>query len=151
VRTGVTVLCLSGAVGGGLLGSARLHATKHDARPSQASPVTTTSISALDYTDGVLRTDEGAWTIGRAGDLIATGDWDCDGVATVALLRPATGALYSFRDWARVGDDLVADLLGSIDGATGLDAKDVDGDGCDEVLVDRVGDEPAVVRPPDHL
>lgn len=39
-------------------------------------------------------------TIGADGDLVALGDWHCDGIDTPALLRPATGEVFVFPDWA---------------------------------------------------
>ncbi len=39
-------------------------------------------------------------TLGTEGDLVALGDWDCDGVATPALLRPTTGEVFVFADWS---------------------------------------------------
>src|SRR5690606_1469011 len=46
------------------------------------------------------------WSIGQPGDLAALGDWDCDGEATPALLRPSTGEVFVFREWAAEGDPL---------------------------------------------
>ena len=40
------------------------------------------------------------WRVGEPGDLVAVGDWDCDGTATPAVVRPATGRLYLFDAWA---------------------------------------------------
>jgi len=38
-------------------------------------------------------------SLGDEGDLVALGDWDCDGVATPALLRPGTGEVFVFPEW----------------------------------------------------
>lgn len=46
------------------------------------------------------------YAVGRTGDRIAVADWDCDGVATPGLVRPATGEVFLFRSWA-LGDDRV--------------------------------------------
>lgn len=52
------------------------------------------------------------YPVGAAGDQVAVGDWDCDGIATVALVQP-TGRVYLFDAWPQeeplVGA-LVADL-----------------------------------------
>ncbi|HEU5082126.1 MAG TPA: hypothetical protein VFU14_02210 [Acidimicrobiales bacterium] len=37
--------------------------------------------------------------LGDEGDLVALGDWDCDGVATPALLRPESGEVFVFPEW----------------------------------------------------
>jgi len=38
--------------------------------------------------------------LGEEGDLVALGDWDCDGTATPALLRPASGEVFVFPRWS---------------------------------------------------
>lgn len=38
--------------------------------------------------------------VGRPGDLVVLGDWDCDGGATPAVLRPSTGEVFVFSTWA---------------------------------------------------
>lgn len=40
------------------------------------------------------------YDIGQDGDEVAVGDWDCDGAATPALVRPATGEIFLFDGWA---------------------------------------------------
>ncbi|MGH9273971.1 MAG: hypothetical protein ACRDZU_04920 [Acidimicrobiales bacterium] len=45
--------------------------------------------------------------VGRPGDLVVLGDWDCDGSATPAALRPSTGEVFVFSSWAAEGDVLV--------------------------------------------
>ena len=70
------------------------------------------------------------WAVGEPGDVAAVGDWDCDGVATPAVLRPSTGELFTYDDW---GDDRTARRAGSSPGARTIAAVDSDGDGCDEL------------------
>ena len=67
---------------------------------------------------------------------MTVGDWDCDGVHTAALLRPATGEVFVFDAWAGPGVDLTARRVGRVPGATGLSAADLDGDACDEVVAE---------------
>ncbi|HEX4902591.1 MAG TPA: lipopolysaccharide kinase InaA family protein [Acidimicrobiales bacterium] len=38
--------------------------------------------------------------LGEEGDLVALGDWDCDGTATPALLRPTSGEVFVFPRWS---------------------------------------------------
>ena len=98
------------------------------------------------FTDGT-----GRWEVGAPGDLVTLGDWDCDGSKTLALLRPSTGAVYAFLDWATGDRDTTADSLGVVDGANAISTEDADGDGCDDLVVHRVAGEPVTLRPPDHL
>jgi hypothetical protein len=42
--------------------------------------------------------------VGRPGDVVTLGDWDCDGGATPAVLRPTTGEVFVFPAWAGDAD-----------------------------------------------
>ena len=76
---------------------------------------------------------EGArYRVGEAGDRAATGDWDCDGVPTVALLRPSTGAVFVFPAWADAGSALDTPERTRLPGATDLRAAPRL-DGCDDL------------------
>lgn len=119
--------------------------------PRATAPTTTTTVPPFTYTDGVIETDLGRWAIGLPEDLITLGDWDCDGVETPALLRPATGAVYAFNEWAPPERDVVAELLGTLAGASELTADDVDGDGCDDVVAQTDEGEETVFHPADRL
>jgi len=134
-------------------------ATTRSARRSSTTTttVTTTTTAApvaalvwprtqLDFRDGVLTTEDGArYRLGAPGDAAVTGDWGCRGRPTVALLRPSTGEVFAFDDWAEPGRDVVARPVGEVVGATGLEPADVDGDGCAELLVTAPGREPVTV------
>jgi hypothetical protein len=50
-----------------------------------------------------VRKGDDRWAVGQPGDLVAVGDWDCDGEPTPAVLR--AGRLFVFASWA---DDAVA-------------------------------------------
>jgi len=49
---------------------------------------------------GEVRVGRQRWSVGRAGDLVVVGDWNCDRQPTPAVLRPATGGFYVFDGWA---------------------------------------------------
>jgi hypothetical protein len=86
-------------------------------------------------TDGVVEVDGVRYGVGRPGDLLAVADWDCDGAATVALVRPDRGAVFVFDGWASVGADAVATAVTTVAGAVALAAEDPDGDGCGALVV----------------
>lgn len=67
------------------------------------------------------------YRIGRDGDRVAVGDWDCDGAATVALLRPDTGEVHVFDGWASTGGPLDAVAWGRVDGGVSISTP---ADGC---------------------
>ena len=47
---------------------------------------------------GFVSVDGTRYPVGAAGDQVAVGDWDCDGIATVALAQPG-GRVYLFEAW----------------------------------------------------
>ena len=47
---------------------------------------------------GSVSVDGVRYPVGTAGDQVAVGDWDCDGIATVALVQP-DGRVYLFESW----------------------------------------------------
>lgn len=59
--------------------------------------------------------------IGQEGDLVALGDWHCDGVATPALLRPTTGEVFVFPEW-RLDQATEVRALGVFPEASGISA-----------------------------
>jgi hypothetical protein len=67
-----------------------------------------------------VRVGERRWRVGNEGDVVVVGDWDCDGRATPAVLRPASGRLSVFDEWADVGGELTARDVGVTEGATHL-------------------------------
>lgn len=46
------------------------------------------------------------YRLGEASDRLAVGDWDCDGLATPALVRPGTGEVFVFARWATATEPL---------------------------------------------
>jgi len=102
----------------------------------------------LRYAGGVLESGEARWSVGRAGDLVATGDWSCTGLRTLALLRPSTGELFRFDRWPVSGGDATAASFARVTGGTALRAADLDQDGCHELVVEREGSPAEVLRLP---
>lgn len=39
------------------------------------------------------------YRLGRPGDVVVVGDWDCDGIATPGLYRPSTGEALQYDSW----------------------------------------------------
>lgn len=89
--------------------------------------------------DGNLLRVGGSWfRLGDPADSIVVGDWDCDGTATPALLRVATGEVFVFDRWP-VDAPIEQLAAGRVVGATGLRLL-ADGP-CDllEVMRDNAG------------
>lgn len=83
------------------------------------------------------------YSVGEAGDALAVGDWDCDGRATVAVLRPTTGEVFVFDGWAAPGDDLTVRPAGRAAGAVAIAAPA--GAACGDPLVSGPGGDPVAV------
>jgi hypothetical protein len=83
------------------------------------------------------------WTLGEPGDLVTIGDWDCDGVASPAVLRPATGDVFVFPAWAPEGEPATVPAVRTVAGAAAVRAEH--GDGCDRLVVEVAGGDPVVV------
>jgi hypothetical protein len=73
------------------------------------------------------------YQVGEPDDMVALGDWDCDGGATPAVLRPSTGEVFVFSTWARDGDVAVP-AVERVEGADDLVAERGPG-GCARLVV----------------
>ncbi|HEX6597187.1 MAG TPA: hypothetical protein VF045_09640 [Acidimicrobiales bacterium] len=99
------------------------------------------------YVDGVVEAAGRRWEVGQAGDVVALGDWTCAGRRSLAVLRPSTGEVFAFTGWAQAGVEVQAPLVGRVTGGQALRAADLDGDGCNELVVERSAGAPAVLHP----
>ncbi len=92
------------------------------AAPTTPAP-TTTSLDRPDSTaHGPDVTIDGrTYRVGLPGDVVAVGDWDCDGTTAALLLRPATSELYEFMTWAVPGAPATARPAGLVPGARDLE------------------------------
>ena len=70
----------------------------------------------------VIEHDGRRYAIGATGDFVETGDWDCDGQATAAIVRPGTGGVVLFDAWPGPGETISLPERWSIDSPTGADA-----------------------------
>ncbi len=80
------------------------------------------------------------WSLGEEGDHVALGDWDCDGQATPALLRPATGDVFVFDGWAAAGEPLTVAPTARVEGAAGIRAEAGTAP-CDRLVVELASGE----------
>jgi hypothetical protein len=71
--------------------------------------------------------------VGAPGDLIEVGDWDCDRVATPAVLRPSSGEVFVFPSWGTGGPVEVGPVR-SVPGAVSL-LVGADESGCSTLAV----------------
>jgi hypothetical protein len=59
--------------------------------------------AAWTWSGGVLTIGDRRWRLGRPGDVVVLGDWDCNGAASPALYRPASGQVFLFDGYASAG------------------------------------------------
>ncbi len=86
---------------------------------------------------------------GVDGDQVLVGDWDCDGQATPALLRPASGEVFVFTTWAEPGTPAMAPRVAVVPGGATL-AAEPRGDtpsSCPRLSVRRHSGPPVPVDP----
>jgi hypothetical protein len=83
------------------------------------------------------------WELGRPGDVVVVGDWDCDGSASSAVLRPTTGDVFVFAGWADAQPVTVTPAR-SVPGGVGLRVDRAGG--CDALVVETAGGADAVVE-----
>lgn len=62
----------------------------------------------VEVAQGVVSVSGQRWQVAPPDDLVAVGDWDCDGVSTPAVVQPATGAVWTFPRWAEGDEEVVA-------------------------------------------
>jgi hypothetical protein len=91
---------------------------------------------------------EARWTLGQAGDQITLGDWDCDGSASAALLRPPTGDVFLFPDWARSGAPVSVTPIQRVAEAVGIHTEPGDAP-CDRLVVDVASGPPRTIEVPE--
>jgi hypothetical protein len=70
-------------------------------------------------TGNVIVAGAARFEIGVRGDLVSIGDWDCDGSATPAIVRPSTGDVFVFRSWAAPDDRITLQPTTNVPGAVG--------------------------------
>ncbi|HTO00208.1 MAG TPA: protein kinase [Microthrixaceae bacterium] len=76
---------------------------------------------------GNLVVSEGRiYRIGTEGDRVVAGDWGCDGAEGALLLRPSTGEVFMFDNWAVAGHPSEATLIEVVEGAIDLVSHDGD-------------------------
>lgn len=102
---------------------------------------------AVTFAAGVVEAAGRRWAVGQEGDVVALGDWACAGRRSLALLRPSTGEVYAFSSWATADAEVHAPVVSRVAGGQALRSADLDGDGCNELVVERASGAPAVIHP----
>lgn len=73
-----------------------------------------------------IRAEGRTYALGRKGDRVAVGDWDCNGTMTPGLVRPSTGEIFLFASWAGTGTGVTISPTAVLPGAASLRANSAD-------------------------
>jgi len=76
---------------------------------------------AIDVSGTSITAGSASYDIGEAGDRVALGDWDCDGLTTAGLVRPATGEVFLFDGWAGADGAVTVEAASVVPGAQDLE------------------------------
>jgi hypothetical protein len=94
--------------------------------------------AVVEVAGGVVSSSGRRWQVAAPDDLVVIGDWDCDGLATPAVVRPGTGHVWTYANWAEGTEGVVADAAGTVPDA--MSAAAVTVDGCHHLeIVDTAG------------
>ena len=81
----------------------------------------------------VLAAADERYSLGDEDDLVTVGDWDCDGIATPALVDAVTGDVFFFSTWAVDGGSAIAEFATTV--ALPRTLFVTDSGACDELTV----------------
>ena len=109
--------------------------------PPQADAAVQPGLIAPDDTRTEGATEQGPvlehggrrYAIGIEGDIVITGDWDCDGEDTPAIVRPDSGAVVLFETWPNPGEAISMPARWQLEGVK--DAQSESHGACDFLRV----------------
>lgn len=84
------------------VGVARLGVSQN-APPSKVVDCKRATVPDAHLVGRTLHAAGSRYRVGKPGDVVRLGDWDGDGIATPALLRPSSGAVFMFTAWPSAG------------------------------------------------
>ena len=91
--------------------------------PTLIPPTPTPPGDAAAHQRGAIVEHGGSrYLVGTAGDFVATGDWDCDGEPTPAIIRPSTGHVVLFDTWPAAGQSVAMPVRWQVETPTGAEA-----------------------------
>ena len=91
--------------------------------PTLIPPTPTPPGDAAAHQRGAILEHGGSrYLVGAAGDFVATGDWDCDGEPTPAIIRPSTGHVVLFDTWPAAGQSVAMPVRWEVGTPTGAEA-----------------------------
>lgn len=94
-----------------------------DTAPPDTAPPATVPQRPAGVSPGapVLVHEGRRYGVGAPGDTALSGDWNCDGTPTPAILRPATGEVAVFDSWPVPNQSVAPVFVEIVDGAVALE------------------------------
>lgn len=114
-----------------LLAVAALWLRPGDEPPSPSVGTTSTTTTTVPPFDGRIEHAGRRYAVGEPGDVVLLGDWDCDGTASPAVHRPATGQLWRFDAWPETAVPLAPAVVSTV----AADVAVRRSGGCDQLVV----------------
>ncbi len=108
--------------------------------PDAPTPVGCGAAAEVSGTSIVV--DGTTYTVGTEGDVVTVGDWDCDGRSTPGVLRPSTGEVFLFTDWATTHRPVAAERRAVVPDAHLLSPAPM---GCGPPVVERTSGRPVTL------
>lgn len=96
-------------------------------------PEASAAVASADRAGAVIDHRGRRYAVGVEGDHVVTGDWNCDGEATPAIVRPDTGEVVLFDRWPSPGETVSMPARWEVDSPTGAEAYQHDS--CDLLRV----------------
>jgi hypothetical protein len=114
-------------------------------RVTVACPASDDGCGPVPTPEGFLAMATGRYQLAAPGDVTVLGRWRCTSSAVPAVLRPATGQVWTFAAWPPPGRPQTGRLAGQVAGAWSLRVLP-DRSGCDRLEVETRGGPPVTVE-----
>jgi hypothetical protein len=114
--------------------------------PNTSPSITAGACTRSAPVDGVITNGGHRFAIGEPGDEVLIGDWTCRGATLPAVIRPATGEVFLFDQWASAGHDEAARPAMRVEPGSHLETADATS-GCPTLLARSSDDQTMIVRP----
>ena len=121
--TGQAALSDESKAVGGTDQATALSPIDHTGHAAEANAIDESGVAvSIHEAAAVLEHGGRRYAVGAVGDFVETGDWDCDGQVTAAIVRPSTGGIVLFDAWPEPGKTIGLPVRWSVDSPTGAEA-----------------------------
>ncbi len=107
--------------------------TTSRALPPSPSPPSSIPEATAPFSGNEFVHEGRRYGLGTSGDITVIGDWNCDGIATPALLQPGPGLVAVFESWPEPGASIAPTATASVPDA--IDLERVDHEDCHRLRI----------------